>query len=87
MFEKIGVFCQTLGNISYARSKWVDYDEPEYTDPDQIRLSKVSGAYTDRRTGYIFDGLFCSQQEIDQWPLSFDEYLNDNSLIKPGDRR
>lgn len=73
------------GNIAYSRSKWIDYDEATYTDPDEIRMYKNSGRYTDRRYGYVFDGLFTSQEEIDAWPLSFDALNNDNSSLRPGD--
>ncbi|GGG96645.1 SusC/RagA family TonB-linked outer membrane protein [Parapedobacter pyrenivorans] len=75
------------GNIAYSRSKWLSIDEPVYTDPDEIRLYKRSGAYTDRRFGYVFDGLFTSQDEIDNWPLSFDALNTDNSSLRPGDVR
>ena len=74
-----------VGNIAYSRSKWIHYDEPVYTDPDQIRLYKNSGQYTDRRIGYSYDGLFSNQQEVDQWPLTFDVLNNENSSLRPGD--
>jgi TonB-linked SusC/RagA family outer membrane protein len=73
------------GNISYAVSKWIDYDEADYTDEDEIRLYKNSGKVTDRRYGYVFDGLFTSQQEIDQWPLTFEDLGNSNTVLRPGD--
>ena len=73
------------GNIAYSRSKWVDIDEPIYTDPDEIRMYRNSGQYTDRRYGYVFDGLFTSQEEIDEWPYTFDVLNNDNSSLRPGD--
>lgn len=73
------------GNIAYTRSKWVDYDEAEYTDPDEIRLYKKSGQFTDNRYGYVSEGLFTSQAEIDSWPLTFDALNNDNSSLRPGD--
>lgn len=73
------------GNIAYSRSKWIDYDEAIYTDPDEIRLYKNSGRYTDRRNGYVFDGLFTSQEEIDTWDYTFDALNNDNSSLRPGD--
>lgn len=75
------------GNIAYSRSKWIDYDEALYTDPDEIRLYKNSGQYTDRRIGYVFDGLFTSQEEIDTWNNSFDALNNDNSSLRPGDAK
>ena len=73
------------GNIAYSRSKWLSIDEPSYTDPDEIRLYKQSGEYTDRRFGYVYDGLFNSEQEISAWPLSFDVLNKDNGSLRPGD--
>lgn len=75
------------GNIAYSRSKWIDYDEANYTDPDEVRMYKNSGRYIDRRYGYVFDGLFTSQEEIDAWPLTFDALNNDNSSFRPGDAK
>lgn len=75
------------GNVSYSRSKWNYYDEPEYTDPDQERLYKNSGRYTDRRYGYVFDGLFTSQEEINAWNCTFEDLNNDNSSLRPGDAK
>ena len=71
-------------NISWARSKWGYYDEPEYTDPDEIRLYKKTGNWIDRDFGYRSNGLFTSQEEIDA--LDY-RYLDgsDNSFLKQGD--
>lgn len=74
-----------VGNIAYSRSKWIHYDEPIYTDPDQIRLYKNSGRYTDRRIGYRYDQLFSDQQDVNKWPLTFDVLNNDNTSLRPGD--
>ncbi|MDR2920820.1 MAG: TonB-dependent receptor [Tannerella sp.] len=83
---KVGeVNYDVAGNIAYTRTKWIDFDEASYTDPDEIRLYKKSGQFTDRRIGYVFDGLFTSQEEIDNWALTFDELNNDNSSLRPGD--
>lgn len=71
-------------NISWSRSKWDHYEEPEYTDPDQLRLSKNSGRWTDRIIGYKSDGLFTSQSQIDA--LTF-TYPQGNSTLRPGDIR
>ncbi|MDP2338595.1 MAG: TonB-dependent receptor [Bacteroidota bacterium] len=73
------------GNISWSRSKWMHNDEPSYTDPDQERIYKVSGRWTDRRFGYLSDGLFTSQAEIDA--LQFDQDLQGNKTLRPGDMR
>ena len=85
---KLGDFFYDIsGNINYAVSKWINYDEADYTDEDEIRLYKNSGRFTDRRYGYVFDGLFTSQQEIDQWPLTFTALNHSNASLRPGDVR
>lgn len=71
-------------NISWARSKWVSYDEPEYSDPDQKRISGLTGKWTDERYGYISDGLFTSMEEISSLPYTYVE-LGGNESIRPGD--
>lgn len=73
------------GNISWSRSKWDHYEEPEYTDPDQKRISQISGQWTDRVVGYLSDGLFTSQSQIDQ--LNFNQDLQGNKTLRPGDVR
>lgn len=76
------------GNISWSRSKWIHYEEPEYTDLDQVRINKRSGQWTDRVFGYVSDGLFTSQEEISN--LGFNQDLNTtapNSTLRPGDIR
>ncbi|MFD2599012.1 SusC/RagA family TonB-linked outer membrane protein [Sphingobacterium corticis] len=70
------------GNLSWSRAKWIHYEEPEYTDPDQIRLYQLSGQWADRRIGYRADGLFTSQEEIDN--LAF-TYPQGNDGLRPGD--
>ena len=72
-------------NVSYNRTKWTYYDEPEYTDPDEIRLYKNTGAYTDRQIGYRTDGLFASDDEALNWDKTFDALNNDNSTLRAGD--
>jgi TonB-linked SusC/RagA family outer membrane protein len=72
-------------NVSYSRAKWDKYDEPVYTDPDQERLYKKAGSYTDRRIGYVFDGLFTSQEEIKNWDCTYEVLNNNNATLRPGD--
>jgi len=85
---KIGkVSYEVAGNIAQSRSKWIYFDEAPFTDEDQIRMYKNSGRYTDRRYGYVFDGLFTSQEEINAWPLTFESLNNDNSSLRPGDAK
>ncbi|GAB3651598.1 TonB-dependent receptor [Echinicola sediminis] len=70
-------------NITYSRSEWVHYEEPEYTDPDDIRLNQLSGQYTNRRFGYVSEGMFMSQEEIENHPIDQDQ--NGNTTLIPGD--
>ena len=82
---KIGDFSYDLsGNISWARSKWVKFDEPDYTDPDQQRLYQKTGNWTDQQLGYVSDGLFTSQDEINNLTYIYKD-LNGNSTLRPGD--
>ncbi|UCS95469.1 hypothetical protein KZP23_10855 [Echinicola marina] len=70
-------------NLTYSRSEWIHFEEPEYTDPDDIRLSQRSGNYTNRQFGYVSDGLFMSQEEIENHPIDQDEV--GNTTLIPGD--
>lgn len=70
-------------NVSYARSKWTYVDEVEYTDPDQIRLNKLTGNWIDRTIGFRTDGLYTSQAEIDA--MTFEQDGNLNKTLRPGD--
>lgn len=71
------------GNISWSRSKWIHYDEPDYTDPDDMRLKKKSGQWVDVYNAYKSDGLFTSQEEIDN--LGYDMDGMGNTSLRPGD--
>lgn len=75
------------GNISWSRSKWGFIDEPkDWEDPDQERINKRTGNWTDRLFGYVSDGLFTSQEEIDALDFIYDETTG-NQSIRPGDIR
>jgi TonB-linked SusC/RagA family outer membrane protein len=71
-------------NISWSRSKWKHFDEPAFTDPDWERINKCSGQWIDRRFGYISDGLFTSQDEINSLDFIYED-LGSNSSLRPGD--
>jgi TonB-linked SusC/RagA family outer membrane protein len=76
------------GNISWSRAKWGHYEEPEYIDPDQKRIYQRSGNWTDDVYGYMTDGLFTSQKEIDDLGFNQDNNMNNpNSSLRPGDLR
>ncbi len=73
------------GNVSWSRSKWDFYDEPDYVDPDVARTETRSGQWTDRVFGYQTDGLYTTQGQIDGLP--FDQDRLNNSTLRPGDIR
>lgn len=83
--NKTGDFSYDIsGNISWSRSKWIHYEEPDYTDPDQKNISQRSGQWTDRSMGYVSDGLFTSQDEINKLDFIYAD-LGGNSSLRPGD--
>ncbi len=71
------------GNVSWTRARWVHYEEPNYTDPDDIRLSKKTGNWVNEMIAYKSDGVFTSQEEIDN--LGFDQDTKGNTTLSPGD--
>ena len=71
------------GNISWSRSKWMDVEEPVYTDEDLRRLNQRSGQWVDRVFGFKTDGLFKNQEEINALP--YDQDLRGNITLRPGD--
>jgi TonB-linked SusC/RagA family outer membrane protein len=70
-------------NIAFSKTNWLHFDEPHFTDPDDIRVNKQTGKWVDRTIGYISDGLFASQEEIDNLP--YDQDQQGNITLKPGD--
>lgn len=84
-FEISDFMFDISGNLAWSRDKWIHYEEPEYTDPDDIRMNKRSGNWTSRLFGYRSDKLFRSQAEIDA--LTFQQDNNNNASLRPGDVR
>lgn len=79
----IGDFHYSISpNISWSRSKYVEYDEQEYTDPDEDRLYRKEGKWTDIVYGYKTDGMFQSVEEIQNSEIDYD--LKGNATLKPG---
>lgn len=64
------------GNFTYTENKYVNLDEPVY--PYVWKTS--TGKPLSHTTGYIAQGLFSSQEEIDNSPTQ-----NLGSTVKPGD--
>ena len=73
-----------LLNFSRSREKAVFIDENLQEDPFMRQNLTITGGFTNLRRGYISQGLFQSQEEIDQWAIQ-DE--NGNASIQPGDVR
>lgn len=75
----------TLGamlNFSRSRETAVFIDEALFEDPFMRQNLTITGGYTNLRRGYISDGLFQTQEEIDQSPI---QDGNENSSLQPGD--
>ena len=70
------LFIDFRGNFTYTENKYVDLDEPIY--PYVWKTS--TGKPLSRTTGYVAEGLFQSQEEIDNSPEQ-----NLGSVVKPGD--
>ena len=85
--ERIGKFRIELApNFSLARAKWLEVKSQEaFEDPDQKRLFELDGKPVSRSVGYLTDGIFMSQQEIDNHPVIQDD--NENRTLRPGDIR
>ena len=68
--------------LTYARSKWIHYDEPVYPDAATRDRLGYSGMWKNRLIGYKALGLFQNQAEINEWA---DQDTQGNATIQPGD--
>ncbi len=71
------------GSVSLAREKYKKWAESPYNDPDEIRIYQKTGKYTNRWIGYLSDGIFMSQDEIDSHTVNQDQA--GNTTLRPGD--
>lgn len=71
------------GSVSLAREKYKRWSESPYDDPDEIRIYQNTGNYTNRWIGYLSDGIFMSQDEIDNHTVDQDQA--GNTTLRPGD--
>ena len=85
--ERFGDFrLQVAPNFSFALGKWRDVKSQEdFEDPDQKRLFELDGTRINRSIGYVTDGIFMSQADIDSHPVIQDD--NENMTLRPGDIR
>jgi len=72
----------TGGNVSFQRER-IDYvDQPEYASEEARRRYNKIGTWSDTHWGYLADGLFTSQEEIDNWAILDGK---GNATVRPGD--
>jgi TonB-linked SusC/RagA family outer membrane protein len=69
-------------NFSHSRETAEFIDEAVIMDDFMRENLTVTGGFTGLRRGYISDGLFQTQEEIDQSPIQDN---NENNSIQPGD--
>ncbi|WP_372647325.1 SusC/RagA family TonB-linked outer membrane protein [Draconibacterium sp.] len=68
--QNFGELKLTLGgNISYTREKVEYVDQPVYASEEDFRRNNRIGEWSDTRWGYKADGVFTSQEEIDNWAV------------------
>ena len=70
------------GNISFSRERVEYVDQPEYASEEDFRRNNRIGQWSDMRWGYLADGVFTSQEEIDNWAVIDGR---NNATIRPGD--
>ena len=82
----IGEFRYNIsGNVTWVREKYLHFEEREFEEGDDERINKRTGQWVNRTFGYVFDGFFNSQDEIDNSIV--DQDGNGNVTLKPGDVR
>jgi TonB-linked SusC/RagA family outer membrane protein len=72
-------------NLSHSREKYTRWAEPTYDDPDEARLFKLTGSYVNRFIGYKSNGMFMTQEAIDNHEV--DQDGQGNVTLRPGDIR
>ena len=75
------------GNVSWSRSKYENWYEPTYDNPEDRRLKQLSGNWTDRTFVYKTDGLFTSLRDIAEYDAVYTSISGGNSALRKGDLR
>ncbi|MDA1122060.1 MAG: TonB-dependent receptor [Bacteroidetes bacterium] len=73
------------GSFTKTREKYTDWAESPFDDDDEKRVFGLEGNWTNRRIGYLSDGIFMDQSEIDSHPTDQDQA--GNVTLRPGDIR
>ncbi|MEQ6122484.1 TonB-dependent receptor [Reichenbachiella sp. MALMAid0571] len=71
------------GNVTLTRAKWIHFEEREFDEGDDQRINKQSGQWANRTFGYLTEGFFKSQDEIDAATIDYDQ--SGNVSLSPGD--
>lgn len=79
-----GLFFSATGNFSYSRETAEFIDEAEITDEFMRQNLTVTGGFTNLRRGYVSDGLFQSDEEIEASAIQDN---NGNQSLQAGDVR
>lgn len=79
-----GLFFSATGNFSYSRETAEFIDEAEIIDEFMRQNLTVTGGFTNLRRGYVSDGLFQSDEEIEASAIQDN---NGNLSLQPGDVR
>ncbi len=84
--DNIGDFkFDVKGNVGFSREKFVHQEEDiDFDNPRNVKYNKLTGNWTNRTFGYITNGLFNSQAEVDEYIATYT--LEDiNGTPRPGD--
>ena len=83
--QNIGKFRLELApNFAIGKEKFlIRNDLEKFSDPDYIRIYGREGQWVNRRFGYLSDGIFMSQEEINNHSVIQDG--NGNLTLRPGD--
>lgn len=72
------------GNYSFSRERIEYISQPTYATEEVRRRSNRIGLWADSQWGYLTDGVFLTQEEIDNWAIMDGK---NNARLKPGDVR
>lgn len=90
--ELSAIFQQNIGkfrlefapNFAIGKERFlIRNDLEKFSDPDYIRIYGREGQWVNRRLGYLSDGIFMSQEEINNHSVIQDG--NGNLTLRPGD--
>ncbi|TVP49099.1 MAG: TonB-dependent receptor [Mongoliibacter sp.] len=75
------------GNFTYARQRYENFQENiDPSDPNQMRIDRNSNQWFNRSFGYITDGIFNTQEEVETW-IANNEVVTINGTPRVGDIR